>query len=101
MRRVCLFERASDFPMMTEGIDDASDAPAVLITDRKDLFRSGLDSTCKDGIGVGDRHDDTHRNSAERFGTEVVMLGRLIAEPEFCAIDRKPGDDAATGVKAK
>ena len=73
--------------MVAEGIDDASDPPAVFIADGIDFFCSGLDGAGKDGVGIGRRHDDPHRNSAKGFGTEVVVLGGLIAEPEFGAVN--------------
>ena len=36
-----LRKRTSDFPMMTEGIDDASDAPVMFVTDRIHLRSAG------------------------------------------------------------
>src|SRR5215471_539318 len=101
MRKPSLFERASDLPMMAERVDDASDAPAVLVADGINLFRSGLDGACKSGIRIRNRHDDTHGNSAKGFRAEVVMFGRLVAEPELCSANRYLGNHAAATVETK
>jgi hypothetical protein len=99
--RSSLIEWATDFPVMAEGIDDASDAPAVLIADGKDLFCSGFDGAGKHGVRIGGRHNDADRDSAKRFWTEVVMLGRLVAEPEFGAVNGQLGNHAVATIESK
>ena len=94
-------QRLTDFPMMAEGIDDASDAPAVLIADWINFLRTGLDGAGKNSIGIGRCHDDAHRNSAERFRAIVVMLGRFVAEPELRAGNGQLGNHAAATIKSK
>lgn len=87
--------------MMAEGIDYASNPPTVFISDGIDFFCSGLDRPSKNGVGVGDGHDDADGYSAKGLRAKVVVFRRFVAEPEFCALDRKAGHDAVTGVKSK
>ena len=79
---------------MAEGIDYASEAPLVLLGDGIHFFGSSFYGSCEDGIRIGDGKDDSDCDAAERFGAVVVVLGRFVAEPEFCALDRQPCDDA-------
>jgi len=72
---------------MAEGIDYASDAPLVLLSDGIDFFGSCFYGSCEDGVGIGDGQDDSDGDATERFGAEVVVLGRFVAEPEFGAVD--------------
>ena len=87
--------------MVTEGIDYAADAPAVFFGDRIDFLCARFDSPCEYGVRIVDRQNDANRDASERFGAEVVMLWRFIAEPKLGAIDRQPGDDTFVVSHAK
>ena len=95
------FQWTSNLPMVTEGIDYAADAPAVFFGDRIDFLCARFDSPCEYGVRIVDRQNDANRDASERFGAEVVMLWRFIAEPKLGAIDRQPGDDTFVVSHAK
>jgi hypothetical protein len=57
-------KRATDFPVMAEGIDYAADAPVVLFGDGIDFLGAGLHSTGENGVGVRYRQDDSDRDAA-------------------------------------
>jgi hypothetical protein len=82
--------------MMAEGVDEASDAPAVR------LIGNGPhdDSSCSNGsieygIGVGDGQDHPDRTAANGFGAEIGMLGGFIGNPEFRALHGQMSNDIA------
>src|SRR5690348_12822081 len=61
-------KRLADFPMVTEGIDDPSHAPAVgLIGDRHDLGRACSDGPSESGVGVANNEDHARRSATEGF----------------------------------
>jgi len=57
-------QRAADFPVMTEGIDYAADAPVVLFGDGIDFLGASLHSTGENGVGVRHRKDDSDCDAA-------------------------------------
>jgi len=94
-------QRAADLPVMTEGVDHASDAPFVFVGHGEDLFGSGFQRAGEDGIRIGDGQNNPDRCPLERFGTEVVVLGRFVAEPEFGSINGKTGNHATAVFEAE
>jgi len=74
-------ELTADFPMMTEGIDYAADAPAMFIADRVDLGCAGFQGALEQRVGIGDGENHANGAAAERFRAEVAVFGRLVAEP--------------------
>lgn len=84
------------FPVVTERIDNASDAPAVgLIGDRMDGFCAGANRTVERGIGIPNHHHHSHRAAAQAFRAEIEVLGRLIRNPEFGCAHGKLRDHTA------
>src|SRR5579871_4083145 len=81
--------------MMAERIDHAADAPLVLVGDWIDFFRAGGNRAGKHGVGIGHRKNDANRRTTDGFWTEVMVLGRFVAQPEFRTFDRKTGHNAA------
>lgn len=86
---------------MSEGIDDAADAPAVFLDDGIDLRGAGCESASEECIGIGYSQDDADGTAAQGLRAEVEMFGRLVTHPKLCAFDGEPCDDAAAGVEAK
>src|SRR6202049_502817 len=82
-----LREWTPDFPVMSEGIDDAAQTPAVILAHGIDLRRSGCHRAGENHIGIGHRQNDADRTAAESLRTEVAMLGGLVSQPKFCAFD--------------
>src|SRR6185437_9170068 len=84
--------------MVAKGIDDAADAPAVVVGHLPDDGGPGGDGLVEDGVGVFDGEDHAGRAAVEALGAVVLMLGRLVGEPEFSSVDCQPGDDGAVAV---
>ena len=80
--------------MVSEGINDASDAPSVLFGDRIDLLRSSLDGAREESIWIGNGKNDSCRYAPERLGAVIEVLGRLIADPKFSSRHRQPCNGA-------
>jgi hypothetical protein len=95
----CSAQRLADFPMVAEGINDSSHAPAiVLISHGRNDLGAGLDRAVKNGIGVADDEDHSDGAATERFGAEVQMLGRFVGEPKLGAVDGELSHDGAMAV---
>src|SRR5258708_27595419 len=77
-----LDQRPADLPVMPEGVGDSSEQPAVLLGDRVDLRRARGLGLLHDAARVVD--DDQHPlgRPAERLRAEVVVIGRLVLDPE-------------------
>src|SRR4051794_4420831 len=75
--------------MMSERIDDSSYAPLILIGDWPDLFGACSNGPIEGDIRIFDDHDYPNRTSAERLGTEVEILRRLVGEPELGSFHRQ------------
>jgi hypothetical protein len=87
--------------MMSEWIHHATESPTVFFPDRDNLRCARRHSLGEDGIWIRNRQHHSNRSTSERLGAEIAVLGRLIAHPEFGAIDREPGHYASSGVKAE
>src|SRR5262249_54875666 len=88
-------ERTSDFPMMAERIDDAAEAPAVLVTNRSDLLRPSRHGPREHRVRILNDEHHPDRSAAKRLWTEIRVLRRLVGDPKLRSIDREPGDDRA------
>src|ERR1700692_3104548 len=92
----------ADFPMVSERIDNSSEAPAILVADGPDNGGSRCGGSVAGGIGILHRHHHAHRTTAERFRTEVRVLWRFVRDPKFRFRNRQPGDHRSTlGVDAE
>src|SRR5262245_32420754 len=80
---------------MPEGIDDAADGPSVLLTNRPHFLGSGRYGPSVDGLRVGHDEDESRRRASESFRTEVLVLWRLIGDPELRHLYRELSDDGA------
>src|SRR5437899_11506755 len=79
--------------MVSEGIDDSSDAPTVgLVGDGPDDAGPGCNLASEDGIGIVHDHHHAHRTTAQRLGTEVQVLGGLVRDPELGCSHRQLSD---------
>ncbi len=85
---------STDLPVVTEGIDDTADPPAMAFGNRVDHLSAGSASPRKQRIwiGIGDKNADA--GSLESLWTEVSMLGRFVADPELRTADGEPRHDA-------
>jgi hypothetical protein len=85
--------------MMSEWIDHAAESPTVFFSNRDDVRCASRYCLGEDGIWIRNRQHHSNRSTSERLGTEVAVLGRLIAHPEFGAIYREPGHYTPSAVK--
>src|SRR5579864_3460123 len=60
-----------------------------------DFFRASGNRAGKYRVGIGHRKNDANRRTTDGFWAEVVVVGRLVAQPEFRTFDRKTGYNAA------
>ena len=82
--RAELNKRLTDFPVVPERIDDATDAPLIgLVFNPPNNLGARGDSLREDGVGIVYEKDHVRGRSAERFGTEVLVFGRLVSKPEI------------------
>jgi hypothetical protein len=73
---------------MSKEIDEAAHAPSVvLVGDGPDYGGSSGDGAVEDRVGIIDDEDDADGASVQRFGAEVLVLGRLVGEPELGSFD--------------
>jgi hypothetical protein len=69
--------------MVPEWIDDPSHSPTIwLVFHRINGFGSRRDGLLKGRIRIFARHDHPDRTAPERLRAEILMLWRLIREPE-------------------
>src|SRR6185369_8793512 len=85
---------------MSERIDNTSEPPSVVVSDRHYLFCSRGYGAGKDGVRIGNDQDHPGGTAIEGLGAEVMMLWRFIRQPELCPVDRKRCYDR-TGVFEK
>jgi hypothetical protein len=83
----------ADFPVVAEGVEDASDAPAVLIGNGMDNFGAGGDGMVERGVRVFNDHNHSYSTAPERFRAEIQMFGRFIGNPELGSAGGKLRDD--------
>src|SRR5262245_213919 len=81
--------------MVPEGIDDAPQAPTIFILNWPHGCCSCSNRSRKNSIRIAHHHDHTRSASAERFWAVVVMLRRLVGEPELSTCDRHLGNHTA------
>lgn len=81
--------------MVAEGVEDSSDAPSVLIGDGIDDFGANGNGMIECGIRIFDDHDDAHGAACQRFRAEILMLGRLVGNPELGSGTGKLRDNRA------
>ena len=91
-------ERATNLPVMPERINHPPQSPSVLLPYGEDLRRASRSRSDEDGIRIGYGQDHSNRAATERFGTEVAMRRRLVAQPKLRAIDGKPCHHASARV---
>src|SRR5690349_13433653 len=82
---------------MAEGIEDATEPPAVVVSDRQDDFCARGYGTVESNVGVGDGENHAGGAAFESFRAEVVVLRRFVRNPEFGALHRESSDDRAVG----
>src|SRR6266481_2615016 len=84
---------------MTEGIDDAANAPAIrLIGDCRNHVCSSADGLLEGGVRIVHNHDHPHGTAAERLRTEVQVFGRLVCNPELGLTQRQLSDHPSSFV---
>src|SRR5216684_1318368 len=87
-----LLDRFADFPVMSEGIDDSSYTPTILVCDGPNHGGSRRDGTCEGRIRVFHDHHHPDRAASEGLGAEVQVLRGLVGDPEFGFTDRELSD---------
>lgn len=86
----------ADFPVVSEGVADAANAPAVvLVFDGPDDGGSGGDGSVEEGVGVVDGYDEADGASLQRCRAGVLVVGGFVGEPERCAGYFHLGDGGA------
>lgn len=95
-------EFAGDFPMMTEGVNNAANLPAVLFGDRRDFFGASFQGALEHGVRVRNGENHADGSAVQRFRAEIFVFGGFVTEPEFSAVHGKACDDATVGrIEAK
>lgn len=69
--------------MMTEGIDDSSQTPSIVIADRPNHFRSRSNSSIERRIRIVYHHHHARRAASQGFRAEILVLGRLVRDPKI------------------
>jgi hypothetical protein len=80
----------ADLPMMPKGINHSPDSPPVHFTNGVHACRPCPDGPRKHRIRICHRKNHSHRSPANRFGTEVLVLGRFVPNPKLSSIHRQP-----------
>jgi hypothetical protein len=75
---------------MPEGINHATQSPAMFLPYWKNFCRAGRPRLTENSVRIRHRQDDSNRAAPERLRTEVAMLRRLITQPKLRAIHGKP-----------
>jgi len=91
-------ERATNLPVMPERIHHPPQSPSVLLPYREDLGCASRPRLDEHRIRIGHSQYHSNRAATERFGTEVAMRRRLVAQPKLRAIDGKPCHHASARV---
>ena len=68
----------ADFPMMAEGVDNASQVPAISVSDGLHDFGSGGDGTVENRVGILHGHYHAHSAATKRVWAEVQVLGWIV-----------------------
>jgi hypothetical protein len=66
--------------VVPEGVDDASNTPAVPFAYRRN-DGAGRADVCKDSVRIGDGQNHPDGTPAERLRAEVAVFWRFIANP--------------------
>src|SRR5262249_5297719 len=82
----------ADFPVMSEGINDSSQAPAVLVADRVNDGGAGADGALESRIRIVHDHHHPYRAAAQRFRAVMQVFRRFVGHPEFSALHRQASD---------
>ena len=77
----------ADFPVVAVGVEDATEAPAVVVLHRDDYFGAGAYGALKRGVRIAYDHDHARGAAVEGFGAEVFVFGGFVGNPEFGALD--------------
>ncbi len=80
-------EGFADLPVVAEGVEDSAYAPAVFGADGADDGGSGRYGSVEGGVGVFDGEYHADGAAVEGLGTEVLVLGGFIGDPEAVAVD--------------
>lgn len=91
---------ATYFPVMTEGVNYAADAPTVLFAYGVHHGRSGRARPCKRSVGICHCQDDPDRAAAQSLRAVVTVLRRLVADPKLRVLNRKSGYDPTSRFQA-
>jgi hypothetical protein len=91
-------ERSTNLPVMPERIHHPPQSPSVLLPYREDLGCASRPRLDEHRIRIGHSQYHANRAATERFGTEVAMRRRLVAQPKLRAIDGKPCHHASARV---
>src|SRR5262249_36300942 len=90
-----LRQRLTNLPMVSERIDDPSDAPPMLITHWPDGSGSRGDCLCESFVRFVHDHHHPGGSPAKGFRAKILVLGRLVRYPKLGAVDREAGDHRA------
>lgn len=91
-------QRLADLPVVAEGVDEAADAPIVVVGHLPDDGGPGSDGPVEGGVGIVDGEDDADGAAVEALWAVVLVLGRFVGEPELGSVDCQFGDDGAAAV---
>src|SRR5581483_6395575 len=91
--RCISLQRLTDFPMVSEGIHNSSDAPTIwLILNRSNHGRSCFYGATESRVRVLDHHHQPYRTASQILGAEIQVLRRLVCHPEFLPPNGEPSD---------
>jgi hypothetical protein len=82
-----LAEWPPDLPLVSEWVNDPTQAPAMLIADRANLMGAGVDRLREYRAGVVDDEQRPTRCSVDRLGTEAPSVRRCSRHPEGSVTD--------------
>ncbi len=93
-------KRRADLPVVAERVDDAAEPPSVRLLHRGDHGRAGSGGAAHGGVGIVHDEQHPHAAAAERLGTEVQVLRRLVGHPERRVADAQLRDHGLVSVGA-
>lgn len=88
-------QRSAYLPVMTCGVDNPAQSPAVLVFDWENLRCAGGDGTLTDQSRVPNNEQHTDRAAAQGLRAEVFVGRRFFGDPEFRPINGESGDTTA------
>jgi hypothetical protein len=86
--------RFADLPVVAEGVEDAADAPAVVVFHGPNDSGAGCDGAVEGGVWVFDGENHADGAAVEGLGAEIFVLGGFVCDPEAVAVDGEIADYA-------